>query len=219
MYLVPLYPLLAVACGAGLASWLRVADAASVWLRRSLGGAVAAALLAAPGSLAVERLVGLALPAWLAPVLAGGPLAAFAAERALRRRLPERTRLVAVTIGGLVFLEATVFAGVYPALDARNSPRPVATFARRETPAGAAIAVYRNETLASGVAYYARRPVRHLRRPEQVAGYFAGGGRALVVEEDDLAEVPGAAALREAGEGRSRQRRLLVLAPHDPRAQ
>ena len=141
--------------------------------------------------------------------------AALLAERALRPHTTQRGALTAAGVLGFLSLELAIHVCLFPALNERNSQRAVAEIAKAATPAGAALAVYRNDTLAAAVGYYAGRPVRELREAGEVAAFFAEGGGAIVVEDEHLAELGGTPPLREVGRGRSRQRRLHVMAPDD----
>ena len=213
LYLLPIYPLLAIACGEALSAWLDEGDAAPRWLRRSLAGGAVAVALVGLGSLVFDRVAEVELPASFGLVLAGGAAAALLAERALRPNTTQRGALVAAGVCGFLVVELAIHVCLYPALNARNSQRAVAEIAKATTPPGAALAVYRNDTLAAAVGYYAGRPVRELREAGEVAAFFAEGGAAVVLEDEHLAELGGTPPLRELGRGRSRQRRLHVMAP------
>lgn len=213
LYLLPIYPLLAIACGETLAAWLDEARAAPRWLQRSLALSALAVAPLGLGSLVFDRVADVELPASLALLLAGGMVAAALAERVLRSCTTERSALVAAGLCALLSVELAVYVGLLPALNARNSQRPIAELAEAVTPAGTAIAVYRNETLAAAVAYYAGRPVRELREAREVAAFFAEGGAAIVIEDEHVPELGPTPPLREVGRGRSRQRRLHVMAP------
>jgi 4-amino-4-deoxy-L-arabinose transferase-like glycosyltransferase len=213
LYLLPIYPLLAIACGEALAVWLDEARAAPRWLRASLALCAVAAALAGLGSLVFDRVAEVELPASFGLMLAGGMVAAVLAERVLRSCTRERSALVAAGLCALLSVELAVYVGLFPALNARNSQRPIAEIAKAATPAGAEIAVYRNDTLAAAIAYYAGRPVRELREAREVAAFFAEGGAAVVIEDEHVAELGPTPPLREVGRGQSRQRRLHVMAP------
>jgi len=215
LYLLPIYPLLAIACGEGLSAWLDEARTAPRWLRRSLAFAAVAVAFAGFGSLVFHRVADVELPASFGLLLAGGAGAAYLAERALRSRTSQRGALVAAGLLGLCSFELAVHVSLFPALNARNSQRPVAEIARAATPAGAAIGVYRNDTLAAAVGYYTGRPVREVHDAGEVEAFFAAGGGAIVLEDEHLSEVEPTMRLREVGRGRSRQRRLHVMAPAD----
>ena len=211
LYLLPIYPLLAIACAEALAAWLDEARTAPRWLRTSLGLCAVAVTLAGLGSLVFDRIMGVDLPASLGLLLAGGMLASVLAERALRSRTTQRNALVAAGLCGLLSVELAVQVGLFPALNARNSQRPIAELAEAATPAGSAIGVYRNDTLAAAVAYYTGRAVRELREASEVGAFFAKGGGAIVLEDEHVAELVPTLPLREVGRGRSRQRELHVM--------
>jgi 4-amino-4-deoxy-L-arabinose transferase-like glycosyltransferase len=213
LYLLPLHPLLAIACGEALAAWLDDAGGVPRWLRRSLAAAAGAVVLAGLGSLVFGHVGEVELPASFGLLLAGGAASALLAERALRMHARQRIAFVAAGLGLLFAVELAVQVGLYPALDARNSQRAIAELASAATPDGGAISVYGNDTLAAAVAYYAGRPVRELRAARQAAAFFAEGGAAIVIEDEHLAELGRTPPLREVGQGRSRQRRFLVMVP------
>jgi 4-amino-4-deoxy-L-arabinose transferase len=131
------------------------------------------------------------------------------------RRLPGETPLAAATalLAAVVVLEGAWLWVVQPALDARNSPRAVAEAAGGATPDGAAIGVFRHEPLIGPLRYYGRRRVAPLEQPEEVAHFFAQGGRALVIEDEDLALLGDAARFRVLARERIRQRVVLVVGP------
>jgi len=213
LYLLPIYPLLAVVCGEALAVWLDAGSAAPRWLRRCLAAVAAGVALAGLGSLVFDRVAEVELPAAFGLMLAAGAIVALLAERALRAHTTERTALVAAALAGAFAVELAVYVGLYPALNPRNSPRPIAELTDAAAPAGGEIAVYRNDTLASAIAYYTGRPVRELREAGEVAPFFAAGGAALVIEDSELAAALRATRLQELARGRSGDRRLHVMAP------
>jgi hypothetical protein len=171
------------------------------WLRRGLLAAALAAGLAGLALLVLDRLAGVESMASFGLLLAGGTAAALLLERALRSRATERSALVAAGLCGLLSIELAVSAGLYPALDSRNSPRT--------------IGVYRNDTVAAGIGYYARHPVRELRKPSDVTDFIAQGGKVVVIEDRRLAEIGRATLLRKVGQSRSRHRLFHVMAPAD----
>lgn len=215
VYLLPIYPLLAIACGEALSAWLDEASTAPRWLRRGLWTGAAAVALGGVVALALGRVavLGLELPAAFGLTLAGGAAAALLAERVLREQAGPRGALVGAGLGLLVALEMAAFLALYPALDARNSQCAIARVAEAWAPPGAAIAVYRNDTLAAAIGYYAKRPVRELRDASDLPAFFAAGGGAIVAEDEDVAAVSRATPLREVGRGQSRQRALHVMVP------
>jgi 4-amino-4-deoxy-L-arabinose transferase-like glycosyltransferase len=211
LYLLPVYPLIAVACGDALAAWSAAAGAPSRRLRPSLFAGIALLVAVGLGSLVCGRAAPIVVPASFGWLLAGGGAVAWLVERTLWWRGAERAALVAGAASGLVGAALAFQTGLQPALNARNSQRPVAEIALRATPPGATIGVYRNETLAAAVGYYARRPVRALREPAELACFLAAGGHTLVVEDVQLGALTEQTPLREVGRGRTRQRQLHVL--------
>jgi hypothetical protein len=114
---------------------------------------------------------------------------------------------------GALALELSVDQILFPALDARNSLRPVAELAASVSEPGEPIGVYRKESLAGGIGYYSGRPAHDLREPTDLAGFAAAGGRVIVVEDDDFAELHASVPLRELGQSSCRQRQFYVVTP------
>jgi 4-amino-4-deoxy-L-arabinose transferase-like glycosyltransferase len=213
LYLLPVYPLLALACGEALSAWIGAGGSAPRWLRRSFVLAAAAVAAVGLGSLAFERVGDVELPAGFGVLLAAVAAAALVAERALRAHATERGALVAAALCAFLTVELAIHVRLYPALNARNSQRAVAELAAAATPRGSTIGVYGNDTLAGAVAYYAHRPVRELHEASELAPFLAAGGGAVVLEDADLAALAQAPPLREVGRAESRQRLFHVLAP------
>jgi 4-amino-4-deoxy-L-arabinose transferase-like glycosyltransferase len=213
VYLLPIHPLIAIVCGDTLAAWLRAGEAAPRWLRRSVSAASAALIPLGVASLAAGRVAEVELSPALGLLLGAGGAAAWSIERELGAHAGQRAAALAAIATLLVAVGAAYHAGVAPALNGRNSQREVAELARTGTPIGETIGVYRNDTLAGAVAYYARRPVRELNDLPEVAAFLAGGGRTLIVEDDHLSVIAARAPFVELGRGRARQRRFHVLRP------
>lgn len=221
VYLLPLHPLLALASGAVLAGWVGSAAAAPRWMRRALAALALVTALAALASLVFDPVADVELPASFGLLLAAGSAGMLLLPRLLRSQATEllgsqateRGALVAAGLCGLFSVELAVNAGLYPALDARNSPRSLALTAAAATPPGETIGVYQNGTLAAGIGYYTGYPVRELRAARDVAAFVAQGGRTVVVDERRLAELGDATSLRQVARGRVRNRLVHVMAP------
>jgi hypothetical protein len=215
VYLVPVYPLLAIACAEVLARWIAEGGAAPRWLRRSLR-VVAVLPLAAPAAAPlVERAAGLDVPAAFWGMLAASSCVAWLVARALRPAAGERAALVGASAAGIVSIVLALQLALYPALDSRHSHRALAEIARDVTPVGAAIGIHRNDTLASAIAYYAGRPVRRLRDASEMTELLSSSGWTVVAEDDELAEIAAHTPLREVGRARIRQRVFHVLKKQD----
>ena len=213
VYLLPLFPLLAIVSAEPLTHWLERAAEAPRWLRRGLALAAAALVVAGLGTLAFERVGGVVLPASVGLSLAAAAAVALVAEPRLRRRVSPRIALFAAALGVLFVGEGVVFQRIYPALNDRNSARAVAELAGAATPPDKPIGVYRSESLSGAIAYYGRRPARNLHEPADLAPFTEAGGFAIVVEDKDLVKLRTTTSVRELGQGQSRHRKLYVVTP------
>jgi 4-amino-4-deoxy-L-arabinose transferase-like glycosyltransferase len=157
----------------------------------------------------IEPLVALACAEALA-----GWLDTEQARRWLRRLPGEPARAAVLTVGvTVVVLEGAWIAWVKPALNERNSPRAVAEAAGSATPHGGTIGLFRHDPLIGPLQYYGGRRVHPLENAEEVTRFFAQGGRALVVEDEDLGALGDASRFPVLARERIRQRRMLVLGP------
>jgi 4-amino-4-deoxy-L-arabinose transferase-like glycosyltransferase len=138
-------------------------------------------------------------------------------ERAQRwlERIPGRSPAAAVMALGLavLVLQGAWLWALKPALNGRNSPRAVAEAAARATPHDGAIGLFRHDPLIGPLRYYGERRVHPLEDAEDVTRFFARGGRALVIEDEDLTLLGGESRFPVLARERVRQRRLLVLGP------
>jgi 4-amino-4-deoxy-L-arabinose transferase-like glycosyltransferase len=230
LYLLPVFPALAIACGAVTATGLE----RRAQLPRSVAGgltALAGALAIAAGALALgappaglAALAGLgrelpdtiALPtAFFAAlaVLAAGALGLAAATA--RLGLPARVR-AAIALGTAVLIQGAVFTLLYPALDPERSLRPVARTAAALALPGEQIGVVHHVTLLPGLDYYAGgRPGRFVDLPDHAAilAFLASGRGAVLVSEVRRSWALEPAPLPRLVELRSGDRLLWVLAP------
>ena len=215
LYLLPVYPLLAIACGEALAAWLDEGDVAPRWLRRSLAASAVAVVLAGLGSLVFDRVAEVAAAGLVRSAARGrrggraarGARAApahHAAQRARRRRIG---RAPLRRAGG-------------PRLPLPGAECAQLAARGRGDRAGRDPSGRRARRLPQRHPGRRRRVLRappgaRAARAREVAAFFAEGGGAVVIEDEHLEELGRTPPLRELGRGRSRQRRLHVMAPAD----
>ncbi|NNL65397.1 MAG: hypothetical protein HKP30_04065, partial [Myxococcales bacterium] len=215
LYLLPCFPALALLCADALRGLL--ADRVSP--PRALGiafGALAALLLGGGVWLSgQDEIAGVAPPFPLVALLVAVPLAGALAWVACVRT-GRTAALPAVLVAGVWTILAATFGSLYPALDAERSMKPVAEAALRWTPAGAPVALLGSRAMVGGLAYYADRPVHWLDEMDEVPGYFAAGGRALVMKERKLEGVRQLAPVVVRERLREGDRALVVVAPDLP---
>ncbi|MEB2344273.1 MAG: glycosyltransferase family 39 protein [Deltaproteobacteria bacterium] len=205
------------------AAALLVADA--VWRRACARGGVpplvhaATALLAtglAAGGIGVALADPLRDPA--ASLATGGAALAIAALGAVaavvlpRAAAPLGARL-ALPVAMVFGFELVLFTVTWPARDPEKSPRSLAEAAAALTPEEGAIGLVGDRALTGGLAYYGRRRVAPLESPEEIARFFASGGRAVVVQARKLDRVEAAAPVAIAFRAREGRRQLVVATP------
>ena len=191
VYILTMYPGLALACGAGLAA-LEQARGRSRWWMASpaLGLAV---LLAIPALALTQQPAALRLdvPALFAPhartlAIAVGAMAAAAAAAFLLALASRRTVGPVATLAvGIAASGVAVFVLVLPRLDSELSLRPLAAQLARELPPDHELAAFHE--MEGGLLFYGSGFARELRVEQELRSYLAGGPRAwLVVDPDDL---------------------------------
>jgi 4-amino-4-deoxy-L-arabinose transferase-like glycosyltransferase len=230
LYLLPMFPALALVCAGGLERWL--AGRARPPRRLAALAIAVAALFTALGTAALRVSRGEipdlpAVAAWLSPsdlavidlglirafgiVLIASVALAAAAWFALSQARSSAQRFVFVPIGLAYAALFAVFAMLYPAIDPLRSVRPIADAASALTPPDRSIGLYDEHNLVGGLAYYAEDPVVELATPADVERFFAEGGRVVVAKADKLA---GAALPGEvAASFRGGARRVVLITP------
>lgn len=138
-----------------------------------------------------------------------GPAAAAALARA---RAPLGARL-AVPVAMVFAAELALFTITWPARDPEKSPRAIAEAAAALTPPGGAIGLVGDRALTGGLVYYGGRRVEELDRPEEIARFFADGGRAVVVQARKLERVSSVVPVEVAFRAREGRRQLVVATP------
>jgi len=223
-YLLPLFPALSLAAAVAMFEGFRVrerlafrAGAISVGLAATLGGLASAALWADVRTLPSALGLGTSFEfpsLFLATLTATGLGGALTGLLAVRRGWSGERRAGAIA-AGLVAVQLSVSHGLYPALDAERSLRPIAeaasTLARGNEPIG----VFRHASLRPGLAYYAPgSPARFvdLGTRAEVDEFLSRHGRVLIAEQrrkQALGELP----LPIQQQFRGGQRLVWVMAP------
>jgi 4-amino-4-deoxy-L-arabinose transferase-like glycosyltransferase len=235
LYLLPVFPALALLCAGGLERWL--AGRARAPKRLAFLAFGVGALFALLGALALQLGSGAPLPAlfkakwlgrWIGPgdlaeidlallrsfglTLFAGIVGAVVAWIALVRARSSALRFVFVPIGLAYAALFAAFAQLFPAIDALRSIRPIAAAAAERTPEGVAIGLYDEHNLVGGLAYYASdaHPIRELATPADVEAFFRAGGRIVVARKRKLA---GVTLGEEIERFRSGERQVVLIAP------
>lgn len=144
--------------------------------------------------------------------LAVAALGAVAAPALARVGAPLGARL-ALPVAMVFAFELVLFTVTWPARDPEKSPRAIAEAAAALTPDSGAIGLVGDRALTGGLAYYGRRRVAPLDSPEEIARFFADGGRAVVVQARKLDRVTAAAPVAIAFRTREGSRQLVVATP------
>jgi 4-amino-4-deoxy-L-arabinose transferase-like glycosyltransferase len=180
LYLVPLFPALALLTTEGLRRGLALA-------RRVPRGA-AAGLLVASFALGAGLLAAFAgTRAGLPPAAVGIALAVAAVLAALPwERIFATEPILARGFVVGVAAQVAVFGWLLPRLDPSHSIRAAAVAAAAFAPDGTSIGLLRNGSMVGGIAYYSGRPVLPVGGERGVERFVAAGGRALILETPHL---------------------------------
>lgn len=147
--------------------------------------------------------------------LAIAALGAVAAPALGRAGAPLGARL-ALPIAMVFAFELVLFTVTWPARDPEKSPRAIAEAAAALTPEGGAVGLVGDRALVGGLVYYGGRRVVSLGTREEIAQFFAAGGRAVVVQARKLERVEAAAPVAVAFRAREGRRALVVATPRAP---
>lgn len=212
LYLLPCFPAVALLCADSLRAFL--AGRARPPRALSIGAAVAAALLV---GVAVHfgrlgEVAGASLPRSFLALMAGAPLLAAAAWRLCVRSGRARA-IPAVAVACVWTILAGTFTILNPALDPIRSVAPIAAAAVRWLEPHEPVALLGSRPMIGGLSYYARREVEWLDETHEVPGYFARGGRALVMDADKLDGVRAQVAVEVLERVREGERAVLVVGP------
>jgi 4-amino-4-deoxy-L-arabinose transferase-like glycosyltransferase len=132
-------------------------------------------------------------------------------ERWLAGRSPTLGRVAVAAFAIFVCVELAVFAVYQPSVNSTRSIHPAAQAAARLAPPGSSIGLVRNGALVGGVAYYAERHVERLGSQKGVRRFLRSGGRIMIAEGKDLAEIEAVAPVQVAFRQRLEEDEMLVL--------
>jgi len=222
VYLLPIFPWLALLAGAALDLALSGRLEVPPRLVR-LGRFGAAALGGVVGisglGIAVASLLGLEIAGSTLPASLGAALAGAGALVLAAARLGQSRGSAALCVAGAAIALAALFQLALPALDARKSARPIAQEAARLAPSGSAIGVFHHEALIGAMAYYGGgHPVRFVREAPELRRFLAEGGRVVVARNRFEEELAAAAGLHPQRSWRAGERRIGVFVPESRRA-
>ncbi len=215
LYLLPLFPGLAVLAALPLTRWLDAGRVPLAFTLCAVGVLTTVSAfgvwsgLGAPGSDLAE-----AIPDW--PRSAAWSVAFVGLAGALAVGCGHRSRYsaalgIAACLASMMLLESILFRQIYPAIDPQKSPRPIAQLVHRVTAPAERVGVFRHSAFAGGLEYYAQRRVVVLESARDVEQFRDSGARIVVVRESDLDALTSAVPHRVVGAGRNGRRRLLVI--------
>ena len=189
VYILTMYPALALLSGAGLAALSRAGRGARVWLAVPAGAlAVLIWVLAIAVPVAASRPDVPAFVAPLAPSLAivvGAAAAAATAAFVLALRPQRAAPMVATIAASLAGIGIVLSIGLLPRLDRELSLRSLAGRVRREMPESYELASLRE--MEGGLLFYGSGYARELWDEGEVRSFLAGGRPVwLVVDPDEL---------------------------------
>jgi 4-amino-4-deoxy-L-arabinose transferase-like glycosyltransferase len=223
LYQLPIFPATALLCADALFRWLAgrarlprpFTGCAGLLLvlLLGLGGVAMAAGLGRPLLLPAALVAELSAPLLLAfgCGLLGIASAALAAWLLLARNRASVLIFPGLVAGTLAGAELAVFLLLLPALEPATTLRPTAVAAAEQTPPGGRIGLLGSRSMAGGLVYYGERRVTELRSPEEVARFFAEGGRAVVLKAKKLQRL--GTPVEIVHRARSGKRELLVVTP------
>jgi len=223
LYLLPIFPATALLTADALLRWL--AGRARLPRAFGVGTVLVLALLLAVGAESIAA--GLGRPLFVKPDriaelnltfllafgcgLVGVALAGLAAGVLWARNRMPTVAFPGLVAGTVAAVELAMFLLLLPALEPIQTLRPTAVAAGHLTPEGQRIGLLGNRAMVGALDYYGGRKVAVLRTAEDVARFFEGGGRALVVRGKKLERLP--VPVEIAHRARSGGRELLVVTP------
>jgi len=209
-YLLTIEPAFALLFAATLRVWLATSLRAPRVLA-IVATVLGVGMLGAGGVLVgTNRLGDAALARGLAIGLVATAAAGTAAWALLARRGAAVETRIVVLAASVFAVQLLSYAFAMPAFNAENSPRPIAETATALARPGEPIGLYRGHDIANAVTYYEDRPTRKIEAPPELAAFFASGGRVIVFEEEQLANVESVAPVVVRGRFRVRRETWLV---------
>ena len=209
LYLVPVFPALALLCADAVCTLLPERGDRPRWEKAFAGLLLACAVAGAAALPQLFARHGLAAPGGASLAL----VAAAALALAVRRRLHERPLAAFGATLGLVWgVECVAAFLVLPAIDPLKSPRPVAEAAARLAPADTPVATAR-ASLVGALRYYGDRRIHAIGSESDFAAFLSGGGRVLVVPASELGVATRLVPVEVHARLREGARTLLVVTP------
>lgn len=215
LYMLPLFPGLAVLAAWALTRWLDVGQLPMAF--RAGAGAILLAisglcLVLASGPPGIAMRAGIAewprAPIWSVTWVGISGAVALA----LGPRSRHRAALgIAATFASLLLLETIAFQRIQPLLDPQKSPRAIGRLVDDATAPGERVGVFRHGAFTGGLEYYSQRRVVGLESAHDVERFVASGSRIVVVRERDLSSLVAGRPHGIRGAARSGTRRLLVV--------
>ncbi len=211
IYLIPMYPAVALICADALVGTLAGRRALPRWVGAVLGVLAAALAVAGAALLVIGEIQSVFLPPEVGASLLAIAAAGFIADRACASTREGALARMAVTVVAVFAVQFTGYVLTYPALDPGKSPRPVASAAAAFAPPGQPIGLWRNRAFVGGLAYYGRRRVVQIDTPEQLRAFAAEHGGPIVIKEHSLHEVEAVLPVEVKSRFRRGRRALLVV--------
>ncbi len=209
-YLLTVEPAFALLFAATLRVWL-VSSLRAPRILAIAAGVLGVGMLVAAGALVgTDRLGDAMVARGIAVALLATVAAGTAAWVLLARRGAAVETRVVVLAAGVFVVQLLSHAFAMPVLDAENSPRPVAETSAALARPGESIGLYRANDIANAVTYYEDRPTRMLDDPSDLAAFLESGGRVIVLEEEQLANVESVTPLVVRGRFRVRGETWLI---------
>jgi 4-amino-4-deoxy-L-arabinose transferase-like glycosyltransferase len=216
LYLLPCFPAVALLCADSIRTVLagRVRPPRAV----SVGAAAGAAALVGVALYFARRgeVAGATLPTSFLALMAGAPVLGAVAWIAFVRA-GRAAVVVPIAVACVWTIEAAAFTILNPALDSVRSVAPIARAALRWLGPDEPVALLGSRPMIGGLSYYARRPVHWLEEAREVPGYFASGGRAVVMDADKLPDVQRRVDVTVLARLREGERAVLVVGPVNAR--
>lgn len=215
-YLLPIEPAFALLFAATLRVWFAHSKRAPRALAIVAAVLGVAALAATGAFVGADRLGDAVLTRGLAVALVVIVAATALSWKWLARHGVATEARIAVLAACVFAVQILAYAVALPALDAENSPRPIAEAAAALTRPEEQVALYRGGDIADSVAYYGDRSVDAIFATARLAAFFESGGRVVVFEEERLAEVESITPVVVRGRFRVRREPWVIAVRRTP---